>query len=95
MRAGILGALMSFLSLTSCISVISPQTADPLAPGQMSAYVALTTPFTYYATKDDSTDESDTTSEEDDDSSSAEVMDSLWFDVGTRYGLSDNLDFGV
>jgi len=93
-RSIILSTLIALIFLNSCISVISPQTADTLAPGQMSAYVALTTPVTYYAAKDESTDESDTTSEEDD-SSDSEGMDALWFDVGARYGLSDNLDFGV
>lgn len=94
MQTKILGLLVSILFLTSCISVISPQTADTLAPGEMSAYVALTTPVMYYANKSDSSDTSDS-EDEDTDSSGGEIMDDLWFDVGTRYGLSDNLDFGV
>jgi hypothetical protein len=48
----------------------------------------------YYANKSDSSDTSDS-EDEDSDSSGGEIMDGLWFDVGTRYGLSDNLDFGV
>jgi hypothetical protein len=97
MQTKILDILISLLFLTSCISVISPQTADTLAPGEMSAYVALTTPVMYYANKSDSSDTSDggDSEDEDSDSSGSETMDALWFDVGTRYGLSDNLDFGV
>jgi|688.fasta_scaffold43126_2 hypothetical protein len=98
MNKNFIGFLLSIFFLNSCISVISPQTADTLAPGEMSAYVALTTPVMYYANKSDSSDTSDGGSDsedEDSDSSGGETMDALWFDVGTRYGLSDNLDFGV
>lgn len=78
--------------LNSCISVISPQTADTLPPGQMSGYIALSTPLTFAASKDTSSDESDN---EDDSPSNFELTDALSFDVGTRYGVSENLDFGA
>ena len=89
----LVGLVVSALSLSACISAISPQTADTLAPGEMSGHVALSTPVTYYASKSESTD--DSSSEEDEESSASDPMDLIWFDVGTRYGLSDNLDVGV
>jgi hypothetical protein len=75
--------------LSGCISVISPQTANTLEPGQVSAYAALTTPVFYVQSSKKS--EGDSSS----DSSKGDAMELLWIDVGTRYGLADGLDLGV
>lgn len=86
--------LLPFVILTfnSCISVISPQTADTLEPGQMSAYAAITTiaPYSQSSKKSSSDDSDDSDSKND-----TEIMDAFWIDVGTRYGISSNLDFGI
>lgn len=83
--------------LSGCISVISPQTANTLEPGQVSAYAALTTPVFYVQTskKSESDSSSDSNSGSNSGSSRGDSMEALWIDVGTRYGLANGLDLGI
>lgn len=83
--------VFSMYFFSGCISVISPQTANTLEPGQVSAYAALTMPVLYVQSSKKKEDDSNS----DSDSSKGDALEAIWIDVGTRYGLFDGLDLGI